>query len=136
MADSKKPEDSKQPLEAVLSEFDSKENMLGALCAKTKSLLEASLEDAGIPYQSVQVRVKSKKKLAEKYMDSKKDYRRLEDVTDLAGLRVITYYEDDVDRVAKVIEREFMIDRGNSVDKRDTEPDRFGYNLSTRPLQL
>lgn len=128
MADSKKPEDSKQPLEAVLSEFDSKENMLGALCAKTKSLLEASLEDAGIPYQSVQVRVKSKKKLAEKYMDSKKDYRRLEDVTDLAGLRVITYYEDDVDRVAKVIEREFMIDRGNSVDKRDTEPDRFGYN--------
>jgi len=27
-----------------------------------------------------------------------------------------------------VIEREFVVDRENSVDKRDTEPDRFGYN--------
>jgi len=102
--------------------------MLATLCVKTKSLIEASLEDASIPYQSVQVRVKSKKKLAEKYMDPRKDYRRLQDITDLAGLRVITYYEDDVDRAAKVIEREFMVDQKNSVDKRDTEPDRFGYN--------
>jgi putative GTP pyrophosphokinase len=127
MADPKNPE-AKQTVEAVLSEFDSKEGMLGALCVKTKSLIEASLEDARIPYQSVQVRVKSKKKLAEKYTNPKKDYRRLEDITDLAGLRIITYYENDVDRAAKVIEREFVVDRGNSVDKRDTEPDRFGYN--------
>jgi ppGpp synthetase/RelA/SpoT-type nucleotidyltranferase len=128
MADSKNPEDSKRALEAVLSEFDSKEDMLAALCVKTKSLIEASLEDANIPYQSVQVRVKSKKKLAEKYTDPKKDYRRLEDITDLAGIRIITYYEDHVDRAAKVIEREFVVDRENSVDKRDAEPDRFGYN--------
>jgi putative GTP pyrophosphokinase len=128
MADSKSPKDAKQALEAVLSEFDSKEVMLSALCVKTKSLIEASLEDAGIPYQSVQVRVKSKKKVAEKYMDPKKDYRQLEDITDLAGIRIITYYEDHVDRAAKVIEREFAVDRGNSVDKRETEPDRFGYN--------
>jgi ppGpp synthetase/RelA/SpoT-type nucleotidyltranferase len=128
MADSKNPEDAKHIVKAILSEFDSKEGMLGTLCVKTKSLIEASLEDARIPYQSVQVRVKSKKKLAEKYMDPKKDYRGLEDITDLAGLRIITYYEDDVDRAAKVIEREFVVDRDNSVDKRDAEPDRFGYN--------
>jgi ppGpp synthetase/RelA/SpoT-type nucleotidyltranferase len=128
MPGSKKPEEAKHTVEAVLSEFDSIEGMLGALCVKTKSLIEASLEDARIPYQSVQVRVKSKKKLAEKYIDPKKDYRRLEDITDLAGIRIITYYEDHVDRAAKVIEREFVVDRENSVDKRDTEPDRFGYN--------
>jgi GTP pyrophosphokinase len=122
------PSNRKQPLDAVLSEFDSKEDMLAALCARTKSLIEASLEDADIPYQSVQIRVKSKKKLAEKYMDPKKDYRQLDDITDLAGLRVITYYEDDVDRAAKVVEREFAVDRPNSVDKRNTEADRFGYN--------
>src|SRR6266704_1233578 len=126
MADSKNPEDAKHTVEAVLSEFDSKEGMLGALCVKTKSLIEASLEDARIPYQSVQVRVKSKKKLAEKYMDPKKDYCRLEDITDLAGLRVITYYEDDVDRAAKVIEREFLVDREISVKKRAPKPDRLG----------
>jgi GTP pyrophosphokinase len=122
------PSNRKQPLDGVLSEFDSKEDMFAALCVRTKSLIEASLEDANIPYQSVQIRVKSKEKLAEKYLDPKKNYRRLDDITDLAGLRVITYYEDDVDRAAKVVEREFAIDRPNSVDKRNTEPDRFGYN--------
>ena len=128
MPSSQKPSNGKQPVDAVLSEFDSKEDMFAALCARTKSLIEAMLQDANIPYQSVQIRVKSKKKLAEKYMDPQKDYRQLEDITDLAGLRIITYYEDDVDRAAKVIEKEFAIDRANSVDKRNTEPDRFGYN--------
>ena len=128
MTDSKNPQTAKCNIETVLSEFDLKEDMLGALCAKTKSLIEASLQDANIPYQSVQARVKTKKKLAEKYLDPKKDYRGLDDITDLAGLRIITYYENDVDRAAEVIEREFDIDRPNSVDKRATEPDRFGYN--------
>jgi hypothetical protein len=52
----------------------------------------------------------------------------LDDITDLAGLRVVTYYEDEVDRVAEVIRKEFDIDPRKSVDKRETEPDKFGYN--------
>src|SRR5882672_5894762 len=89
----------KADIETVLAEFDRRQEMLAALCAKTKSLIEASLQDANIRYQSVQARVKTKKKLREKYLDEKKNYRRLDDITDLAGLRVITYYEDEVDRV-------------------------------------
>jgi putative GTP pyrophosphokinase len=115
-------------IEDVLAEFDSRHEVLTALCAKTKSLIEASLQDANIRYQSVQARVKTKKKLKEKYLDSAKKYLVLDDITDLAGLRVITYYEDDVDRVAEIIRREFTVDSENSVDKRDTEPDRFGYS--------
>jgi ppGpp synthetase/RelA/SpoT-type nucleotidyltranferase len=71
--------------------------------------------------------VKSSQKLQEKYLDPKKDYRKLGEITDQAGLRIITYYEDEVDRVAKVIQKEFEIDFDNSVDKREMEPDRFGY---------
>jgi hypothetical protein len=71
--------------------------------------IEASLDDAGIQYQSVQIRVKSKKKLKEKYLDPTKKYEKLDDITDLAGLRVITYYEDEVDRVAEVIKKEFLL---------------------------
>jgi putative GTP pyrophosphokinase len=52
----------------------------------------------------------------------------LEEITDLAGIRVITYFSEDVDRVASVIEREFNIDPENSIDKRAAlDPDRFGY---------
>jgi len=130
--------ESRASIEDVLAEFDRRQEMLAALCAKTKSLIEASLQDANIRYQSVQARVKTRKKLKEKYLDPSKNYRQLEDITDLAGLRIITYYENDVDRVAEVIKREFDLDAKNSVDKRDTEPDRFGYsalNYVCRHLQ-
>jgi ppGpp synthetase/RelA/SpoT-type nucleotidyltranferase len=72
--------------------------------------------------------VKSAEKLRKKFLNLEKHYKQLEDITDLAGLRIITYYEDDIDRVAAIIKREFDIDLKNSVDKRETEPDRFGYS--------
>jgi len=117
-------------IEEVLAEFDRRQDILTALCAKTKNLIEASLQDASIPYQSVQARVKAKKKLRAKYLDPEKDYRCLDDITDQAGLRVITYYEDDVDRVSEIIKREFDLDHENSVGRRETEPDRFGYSAA------
>jgi putative GTP pyrophosphokinase len=128
MAKSQNKATTKADVEAVLAEFEGKEAVLEAFCTKTKTLIEASLQDAAIRYQSVQTRVKSKEKLREKYLDPAKNYKRLDDITDLAALRVITYYEDDVDRVAEVVAREFDIDAKNSVDKRVTEPDRFGYS--------
>jgi putative GTP pyrophosphokinase len=117
----------KTEVDLVLVEFDSKEDLLQAFCVRTKNLIEASLQDADIRYESVQFRVKSKKKLKTKYLNPEKDYRKLDDITDLAGLRVITYYEDDLDRVSEVIKREFEVDAENTVDKREAEPDRFGY---------
>ncbi|HTW16179.1 MAG TPA: hypothetical protein VMF51_13675 [Nocardioides sp.] len=62
------------------------------------------------------------KKLARKNLTS------IEHMTDVVGLRVITYLRDEVDEVAKIVEREFNIDEENSVDKRAAlDPDRFGY---------
>ncbi|HWY07110.1 MAG TPA: RelA/SpoT domain-containing protein [Candidatus Acidoferrales bacterium] len=125
-------------IDEVLEQFDRKRDILEALCAKTKGLIEASLQEAPIQYQSVQTRVKTRRKVRAKYLDQTKDYRKLDDITDLAGLRVITYYTDDVDRVADVIRQEFDLDSENSVDKRPAEPDRFGYraiNLVCRHLQ-
>ncbi|SFH95057.1 ppGpp synthetase catalytic domain-containing protein (RelA/SpoT-type nucleotidyltranferase) [Cryobacterium levicorallinum] len=52
-------------------------------------------------------------------------------LTDLLGLRIITYFPDQVDLIAMLIEREFLVDSEKSVDKRAIlDPDRFGY-LST-----
>jgi putative GTP pyrophosphokinase len=51
-------------------------------------------------------------------------------VTDLVGARVITYFADDVDRVARIIRNldNFEIDPRNSVDKRRAlQADQFGY---------
>ena len=115
-------------VEDVLAEFDVRSPALKSLCERTKELLEELLQNADVPFQSVQARVKTRKKLKEKYLDPEKKYKRLNDITDLAGLRVITYYPDEVDRVAKVIEKEFGIDPKNSIDKRKIDLDRFGYS--------
>jgi GTP pyrophosphokinase len=51
-----------------------------------------------------------------------------EEIRDLAGIRVITYYHDDVERVADVIKSEFNIDLEWTKDKFDTySPSEFGY---------
>jgi ppGpp synthetase/RelA/SpoT-type nucleotidyltranferase len=117
----------KTDVESVLAEFEQRQPMLATFCAKTKALIEACLQDADIRYQSIQARVKTEKKLREKYLDPVKEYTKLGDITDLAGLRVITYYDDEIGRVVEVIEEQFEIDKKESVDRRNTDPDRFGY---------
>jgi putative GTP pyrophosphokinase len=124
MADEEK---TKLDVETVLTQFDSKQPVLTRFCETTKGLIETCLQSSTIRFQSVQKRVKGREKLREKYLDPKKDYKQLDDITDQAALRVITYYEDEVDRVAEVIKREFDVDPKNSVDKRDTDPEKFGY---------
>src|ERR1035441_7541149 len=118
----------KASIDEFLEEFNAKEPVLEALCTRSKSLIEAILQDAGILYQSIQFRVKSVEKLKNKFLNPQKNYKQLEDITDLAGLRIITYYEGDIDRIAEIIKREFDVDVKNSVDKREVEPDRFGYS--------
>jgi putative GTP pyrophosphokinase len=117
----------RQDVETVLKEFRDRNKTLESLCAKTKALIEQSLEDAGVKCQSVQARVKTERKLRTKYLDSTKGYKKLDDITDQAGLRVITYYEEEVDKVASVIKAQFDLDPDKCIDKRKTEPDRFGY---------
>jgi putative GTP pyrophosphokinase len=117
----------RQDTESVLKEFVGRRPNLELLCSKTKTLIEEFLEDAGVRYQSVQARVKTEKKLRIKYEDPTKGYKALDEITDQAGLRIITYYEEEVDRVAEVIKREFDVRKDQSIDKRKTESDRFGY---------
>src|SRR5689334_15258469 len=88
----------------------------------------AWLVDAGIKVHSVTARVKDHASLARKLARPDRCYGALWDITDLLGLRVITYFEDDVDRVGRVLEGRLSIDLTRSIDKRKhAEPGRFGY---------
>jgi putative GTP pyrophosphokinase len=96
-------------------------------------LFRRLLADDGIGFHAVDHRVKSRESAQQKIARPRKGMndagpRTLATLTDLLGLRIITYFRDDVDAVAQVIEREFSIDQGNSIDKRAAlEADRFGY---------
>lgn len=112
----------------VLDEYDNKRNLYQEFTSEVERLLNRFLTDDGIKCNAIVSRLKNRESLSEK-IDRKHDkYKNLGSITDIAGIRVITYYAEDVNKVADIIEREFIIDKENSIDKREAlEPDRFGY---------
>jgi putative GTP pyrophosphokinase len=93
------------------------------------NLLERLVRDAEIDIVQIEKRAKSVDSFVGKLTRKGDQYTDpLAEVTDLAGVRVITYYLEDVDEVGELIKEEFEVDDERSVDKRaQLDPDRFGY---------
>ena len=90
--------------------------------------LKEFFDEAGIIVAALEHRVKTEQSLTGKLQLKGGKYNDITDITDIVGLRVITFYIDDVDKVASVLERLFEIDWDNSIDKRKAhEIDSFGY---------
>lgn len=51
----------------------------------------------------------------------------MREITDLVGVRVITYYLEDVDEVGDIINAHFSVEKATAVDKASDEVDRFNY---------
>lgn len=93
-----------------------------------KGLLERALRLNDVGFHSIDYRVKSEQSAQQKLRTKRDRYRKVSDLHDLLGIRIITYFPDEVDRAAEIISAEFDLNSEDSVDKRSTlEPDRFGY---------
>lgn len=92
------------------------------------SLISELLRDSGVNVHSVDFRVKARGSATRKIAGNGDRYAGFSDLHDLLGVRVITYFSDEVDSAAAVLVPEFDVDEDNSVDKRSAlDPDRFGY---------
>ncbi len=114
--------------EAILDEY--RENLPRFLEVKEEILssLKTTFDEAGLLLAGLESRVKTESSLAGKLELKGQKYKTLADITDIIGLRIITFYIDDVDKVASAVERLFTVDWENSVDKRKVhEIDSFGY---------
>jgi putative GTP pyrophosphokinase len=89
--------------------------------------LEAKVKDYKLTTHKVEKRIKTSDSLETKIITKNEKYTELPEITDLIGLRIITFYEEDVDQIAEMVKNEFEIDYKNSIDKRYLETDRFGY---------
>lgn len=115
-------------MKAPLEEYDSKKHIYEIMLTSSQRLIGDLLTAADIRVHSISGRVKGRDSLSEKLARKRKSYNELKEVTDLVGLRVVTYFEDDVDKVAELIKNEFTLVQEHCIDKRMAlEPDRFGY---------
>uniref|UniRef100_UPI0011D72E36 GTP pyrophosphokinase n=1 Tax=Vibrio cholerae TaxID=666 RepID=UPI0011D72E36 len=113
--------------EQVIKEYDEKLGLYTQLSTSVESLISRLLSVSEITPHSISARVKDRLSLVKK-IEKKEKYKSLSDLTDIVGIRLISHYSDEVDKIANIIEQEFNVDRENSIDKRASlDPDRFGY---------
>lgn len=114
-------------MNSILKEYDNSKNVLDNFDKTLLSLISSLLEQKSIRVHQVQTRVKDRGSLENKIIRKSEKYKALNDITDIVGVRIITYFDDEVDQIATMIEEEFVIDQDNSVDKRKIDSDKFGY---------
>lgn len=111
----------------ILREFDDSKGTLVDLKGKMIELLSDLIKNKLIPTHQINGRVKERISLEGKINRKQDKYTSLDEITDIVGIRIITFLESDVDKIASIIEEEFEVDEENSIDKRKLNSDQFGY---------
>lgn len=109
--------------------YERKRKLFEDYTFKLKNLIKELLEKKGLDFDKIEYRTKTVESFIEKIRRKDKDYTNpLNEITDLVGIRIITYYQEVIDEIGEIINSEFEVDWENSVDKAQTlDPDRFGY---------
>lgn len=115
--------------EMLMRQYSKLRPTLQQIAEEASTLLREALREQGIYITAMEHRVKTEKSLAGKLELKGAKYKSIEDITDLVGLRVITFYTEEVDKVATIAKSIFDIDWKESVDKRKLHGlNSFGYN--------
>lgn len=115
-------------IDQIIAKFTSEADTYARMSGAVAHLLSQIISSDHLTVHSITHRCKEIASLSKKLARPEKNYQSLAEITDLAGIRVTTYFPKDVDRVARLIEQEFQIDKNNTIDKRIAlDPDKFGY---------
>ena len=112
----------------ILEDYRKQKEHFVTLGNVVHDMLSNIAKDLGLTVLAVEHRVKEERSLAGK-LERKGDlYNTFEDVTDILGCRVICFLTDEVDKVGKKIEENFVVDWENSSNKKDLlKENAFGY---------
>lgn len=113
-------------IKKILADYGKKRERYFRLSEKVKGLLEVALKKHGVNYHLVTNRAKEIASL-EKKLGGSVTAKRLEDIDDLAGCRIIIYLESDIERAGAILYKELGRDHVLK-DKLRYAPE--GYNAS------
>lgn len=100
------------------------------LTSAIEPLLKSLLATKGIDFLNVQGRTKSEKSILEK-CDRKNYSDPAKQLTDISGIRIITFLESQVKEIVDLVRSNFDIDEENSLDRDEIlGSDRMGYRSS------
>jgi putative GTP pyrophosphokinase len=117
----------KKDIDDAVKWYEKHQHLYRALAIKVELIVKENLDQKGIVYHSVTCRSKDRKSFADKAAKDKYSHPTAQ-IKDMAGVRVITYLESDVQKVASVIEELFKIDKEDSLDQSKLlGNDRVGY---------
>ena len=113
----------------LMEQYHERQAVYQRLAQVAEETLRRALKKQHVAVIALEHRVKTESSLAGKLELKGAKYHTLDDVTEILGIRVVTFYSDDVDKVAAIVNEIFQVDWSNSVDKRKLHRlDSFGYN--------
>lgn len=94
---------------------------------RLEDLFKQILQDSAIDFSQIEARTKDAKSFLEKARQ--KSYNNpIDEIKDISGIRIITYYQDDAQKIADLVREQFNVDEENSSDKlSDLQTNEFGY---------
>lgn len=112
----------------LLTEFTRKQDLYRSLADRTANLLKILVNDSNINIHIIEQRAKTYESLRDKLNRPNKKYNDLSEIPDLSGVRIITYYQDDCEKICDIILNEFEVIEIEDSHRPDSlESDRFGY---------
>ncbi len=125
-------------MENELKEYKNKIDEYEGLTNEVERLLKSFLKDDKINYHLIESRTKTLVSFEDKIKRKGNKYEDpLNDITDICGVRIILYYQDQINHVIKILKENFIIDEEHTVDKSQLlKDDQFGYNSPNYMIML
>ena len=112
----------------ILEDYRKQREDFVKLGDEVHAILTNITKELGLTVLAVEHRVKEERSLAGKLERKGDMYNTLDDITDILGCRVICFLSDEIDKIGKKVEENFVVDWENSSDKRALiKEDVFGY---------